>query len=248
MDIFGRRLCGTVEKKKTYLIIIDKITECYLAGNLKPGERLPSERELASQFNVSRTTIREALRIMELNGFIDIRQGGGSYVKVSSFQSSNEEIMTAVKTENPRVYEMLELRRALEAESAFLAAKRATSADLEKLCTALNNMALSKDNPELGLKADLDFHIGIAEATHNTIFIDLIHTLTEHMRDTIRTTQSHRFKDPSRYSDTMYEHKEIYLAIASGNANWAKELMEGHITKIREELAVSMVYGIGEET
>jgi GntR family transcriptional regulator, transcriptional repressor for pyruvate dehydrogenase complex len=234
------------EKKKTYLVLVDKITECYLAGNLNPGERLPSERELASQFNVSRTTIREALRAMELNGLIEIRQGGGSYVKVSDVQSRKEEIITAVKTENPLVYEMLELRRALEVESAFLAAKRATSADLEKLRTTLNNMALSKQNPELWLKADFDFHIGIAEATHNSIFIELIHTLRGHMEDTIKATQNHRFKDLSRYADTMEEHKEIYLAIAAENANRAKELMERHITNIREELVESMVFDIGK--
>lgn len=233
------------EKKKTYLVLVDKIIECYLGGNLKPGERLPSERELAGQFNVSRTTIREALRTMELNGLIDIRQGGGSYVKVSDVHARKEEIITAVKSENPLVYEMLELRRALEVESSFLAAKRATSADLEKLRIALNHMALSKQDPELALKADLDFHIGIAVATHNSIFIELIHTLKGHMEDTIRATQNHRFKDPSRYEDTMEEHKEIYLAIASGNGDRAKELMEGHITKIRAELVESMVIDIG---
>ncbi|MDF2039883.1 FadR/GntR family transcriptional regulator [Cytobacillus oceanisediminis] len=233
------------EKKRTYLVLVDKIIECYLGGNLKPGERLPSERELAGQFNVSRTTIREALRTIELNGLIDIRQGGGSYVKVSDVQSRKEEIITAVKAENPLVYEMLELRRALEVESSFLAAKRATSADLEKLRSALNQMALAKQNQELGLKADLDFHIGISEATHNSIFIELIHTLRGHMEETIKATQKQRFKDPSRYEDTMEEHKEIYLAIASGNGDRAKELMEGHITKIREELVVSMVFDLG---
>ncbi|KON88846.1 GntR family transcriptional regulator [Sporosarcina globispora] len=235
------------EKKKTYLVLVDKIKECYLAGNLNPGERLPSERELAGQFNVSRTTIREALRTIEQNGLIEIRQGGGSYVKVPDFQSRKEEIITAVQAQNPLVYEMLELRRALEVESAFLAAKRATSADLEKMRTALNQMALSKQNPDLGLKADLDFHIGISEATHNSIFIELIHTLKGHMEDTIKATQKHRFKDPSRYEDTLVEHKEIYLAIASGNGDRAKELMEGHITKIRGELVASMLVDIGNE-
>ncbi|WP_210367027.1 FadR/GntR family transcriptional regulator [Bacillus sp. REN3] len=233
-------------RKKTYLVLVDKITERYLNGNLKPGDRLPSERELASQLNVSRTSIREALRFMEQNGLIEIRQGGGSFVKVFDLQSRKEEIMKAVKEENPMVYEMLELRRALEVESAFLAAKRATSTDLEKLRTALMNMALSKQNPELGLKADIDFHTGIVEATYNSIFIKMIHTLSSHMEDTIRATQKHRFKDPSRYEDTLDEHKEIYLAIASGNANRAKELMEEHITKIREELVESMVVDIGK--
>lgn len=229
------------EKKKAYLVLIDRLAECYLAGALEPGERLPSERELANRFNVSRTTVREALRTMEQQGLIEIRQGGGSFVKVSNFQAQKKEMMTAVRPENPLVFEMLELRRALEVESAFLAAMRASPLDLEKLRIALNNMTLAKRNPELGLKADLDFHIGIAKATHNSIFIDLMETLREHMEDTIKATQNHRFKNPARYADTLEEHKEIYLAIASGNAHRAKELMEEHITKIRTELAETMV-------
>lgn len=241
------RLWSTLEKKKTYQVIVDKITEFFLAGNLKPGERLPSERELASQFKVSRTSIREALRTMEQNGLIEIRQGGGSYIKATDFQSRKEEITAAIiKAENHLVYEMLELRRALEVESAFLAAKRATSTDLEKLRTALENMAVSTQNIELGHKADLDFHIGIVESTHNSIFINLIHTLSDHMKDTIRATRRHRFTDPSRYEDTMDEHKEIYLAIASGNADKAKGLMEEHITRIREELTEMIVSNIGK--
>lgn len=236
------------EKKKTYEVIMDKITEFFLTGNLKPGEKLPSERELASQFKVSRTSIREALRAMELNGLIEIRQGGGSYIKASDFQSRKEEITAAIiKAENHLVYEMLELRRAIEVESAFLAAKRATSQDLQQLRSALEKMAHSPEDIELGLKADLDFHIGIVEATHNSIFIDLIHTLSEHMEDTIRATRRHRFTaEPERYEDTMDEHKEIYLAIASGKGDKAKELMEGHITRIREELTESIVFHIGK--
>lgn len=223
------------------------MTEFYLAGNLMPGEKLPPERELARQYKVSRTSIREALRTMELNGLIEIRQGGGSYVKASDSQSRKEEITASIiKAENHLVYEMLELRRVLEVESAFLAAKRATSMDLEKLRTALETMTLSTQNIELGLKADLDFHMGIVKATHNSIFIDLIQSLSEHMKDTIRATRSHRFTDPERHEDTMEEHKQIYLAIASGNANRAKELMEEHITRIREELTESIVSNIGK--
>lgn len=238
---------GNQEKKKTYQVIVDKITEFFFAGDLKPGEKLPSERELAGQFKVSRTSIREALRTMELSGLIEIRQGGGSYIKASDFQSRKEEITAAIiKAENHLVYEMLELRRAIEVESAFLAAKRATSQDLEKLRSALEKMALSAQNTELGLTSDVDFHIAIVEATHNSIFIDLIQTLSEHMKDTIRATRRHRFTDPERHVDTMDEHKEIYLAIASGDADRAKELMEEHIARIREELTDSIVSHIGK--
>ncbi|MDR0139548.1 FadR/GntR family transcriptional regulator [Metabacillus idriensis] len=233
--------------KRTYEIIVEQLREYFLNGDLNPGDKLPSERELASRFNVSRTSIREALRMLELRGAIDIRRGGGSYIKTTEFPLSTEELSSVItKAENHLVYEMLELRRALEAESAYLAAQRATSLDLEKIRKALEQMAASKNDVESGLEADLHFHLSIVNAAHNSLFIKLIHTMTEHMEDTIRTTRRHRLTDPARAQDTLDEHKEIYLAIASGNAAQARILVEEHITRIRSELSETFLADLGE--
>lgn len=132
---------------------------------------------------------------------------------------------------------MLELRRALEVESVSLAAQRATSADLEKIRQSLEQMAVSGQDAEAGVQADLHFHLQIVYATQNKLLINLVQTLTERMEDTIRATRKHRFLDEDRYEDTFEEHKEIYIAIASGNAQEAKKLMEEHITRVRRELS-----------
>lgn len=226
------------QKKKTYEIIVEKIEHFFLDGELRPGDKLPPERELASQFNVSRTSVREALKALEMSGIIEIRQGGGSYIKTSEVQLLTKELSTTiVQAENNLVYEMLELRRALEVESASLAAQRANSQDLEKIRQSLEQMAVSINEVEEGIQADLHFHMQIVHATHNALLINLVQTLTEHMEDTIRATRRHRFLDPSRYEETFDEHKEIYIAIASGNTKKAKLLMEEHITRIRRELS-----------
>ena len=95
------------------------------------------------------------------------------------------------------------------------------------------------------MQADLHFHLQIVQASHNKLLINLVQTLTERMEDTIRATRKHRFLDDNRYEDTFEEHKEIYVAIASGNAQEAKKLMEEHITRIRKELSINFLLELG---
>jgi len=235
-------------KKKAYQVIVDQIREYFLNGELQPGEKLPTERELASRFNVSRTSVREALRKLEIKGIIEIKQGSGSFIKTQEGRSLGEELSsTIIKTEKKLIYEMLELRQALEVECAFLASQRATSEDLERIGKALEMMDRVKNDVELGNQADLSFHINIVLASHNSIFLQLFQTLSEHMQDTIRATRRQRLKDPERTQETIDEHKEIYLAIAAGDANQAKQLMEKHIKQIRRELTESLLSHIGDQ-
>lgn len=234
-------------KKKAYQVIVDQITEYFLNGALQPGEKLPTERELASRFHVSRTSVREALRKLEIKGIIDIKQGSGSFIKSSESHSIGEELSsTILKTEKKLVYEMLELRQTLEVECAFLASQRATSEDLARIGQALEMMDRVKNDVELGIQADLNFHMNIVLASHNTIFSQLFQTLSEHMQDTIRVTRTERLKNVERTQETIDEHKEIYLAIAASDAIQAKQLMEKHIKQIRRELTASLFHHIGE--
>src|SRR5699024_412147 len=143
---------------------------------------------------------------------------------------------TILQTEDDLVYEMLEFRQALEVESAYLAAQRATSEELKKIKQALEMMGSSKGDVEKGVRADLQFHIAIVEATHNTVFINLSKTLYEYMEDTIRATRRHRLSDPSSYEDTFKEHKDIYVAIASGDQHQAEHRMEDLMIRIRSEV------------
>lgn len=235
-------------KKKAYQVVVDQIREYFLDGELQPGEKLPTERELAARFNVSRTSVREALRKLEIKGIIEIKQGSGSFIKTPECHTLGDDLSsTIIKTEKKLIYEMLELRQALEVECAFLASQRATSEDLERIGKALEMMVQVKNDVELGIQADLSFHINIVLASHNSIFLQLFQTLSEHMQDTIRATRRQRLKDPERTQETIDEHKEIYLAIAAGDANQAKQLMEKHIKQIRRELTESLLSHLGEQ-
>lgn len=236
----------TQPKKKAYQVIVDQINEYFLNGKLKPGDKLPTERDLASRFNVSRTSVREALRKLEIKGIIEIKQGSGSFIKTSEVLAVEEISSTIMNAEKKLIYEMLELRRMLEVECASLASQRATSEDLNRIREALEMMDHAKNDVELGLQADLNFHISIVYASHNSIFLQLIKTLSGHMQDTIRATRRQRLANHERNQDTINEHKEIYLAIATGDAGQAAQLMEKHITQIRKELTESLLDHIGE--
>src|SRR5699024_1357325 len=105
---------------------------------------------------------------------------------------------------------------------------------------ALEMMGSSKGDVEKGVRADLQFHIAIVEATHNTVFINLSKTLYEYMEDTIRATRRHRLSEPSRYEDTLKDHNDIDVAIASADQHQAKQLTKQHIRQIRDEWRESL--------
>ncbi|MBT2582848.1 FadR family transcriptional regulator [Planococcus sp. ISL-109] len=224
-------------KKRTYEFIVEQINVLCLEKNLRPGDRLPSERDLATLFGVSRNSIREALKGLESRGVIEIRQGGGSFLAASKRDMLGNELGTHIdETKALLIDEMLELRRAFEVEAASLAAQRATAENLEAIRQVLAQMAGAANDPELGVQADLDFHLQVANATKNQLLIDLMETLSIRMEENIRATRRHRFTDASRHQDTLKEHEEIYLAIADGNSELAKQLMNRHISRIRLEL------------
>ncbi|MGH2317771.1 FadR/GntR family transcriptional regulator [Planococcus sp. SE5232] len=224
-------------KKRIYELIVEQINMICLEQNLQPGDRLPSERDLASRFGVSRNSVREALKDLESKGVIETRQGGGSFLAPSKRDVLGTELRTHIdETHTQLIDEMLELRRAFEVEAVSLAAQRATAENLEAIRRVLSQMAEAVDDPEMGVQADLDFHLQVAYATKNQLLIDLMETLAKRMEENIRATRSQRFTDKGRHQDTLKEHEEIYRAIAEGNSDLAKQLMEKHISRIRLEL------------
>lgn len=229
---------ATSVKQKVYEIVFQKIQNAILAGQYNVGDKLPSERELAAQYQVSRNSIREAIRLLELGNLVEIKHGDGTFIKSITLHQAQDKLANVLlKTDKTVLYEMLELRFILESQCAYLAASRATAADLEKMARALDIMKDAYDDEELGLQADLAFHIAIAEATHNHVLVQLIASLEPHMWNTIEATRKHRLAKKNNITRTFEEHKEIYIVISRGESEQAKILMENHIRTIRQELS-----------
>lgn len=229
------------EKKKRFEMVLDKIEQNFLSNQLQVGDKLPSERDLANLFDVSRNSVREALQVLALRNIIEIRRGGGSYVKQSNAQFIEELSERVTVAEEHLIFEMLEVRRALEVEAISLAAQRASADDLNKIRKSLKKMAVSVEDDVAGAEADFEFHMHIINASHNSILIHLAETLMGQMEKTIYATRQHRFVNLDRYEETFNEHKDIYIALASGDGALAKSLMERHLTKMRRELSEDSV-------
>lgn len=229
------------EKKKRAEVVLAKIEENFLNQQLRIGDKLPSERDLANLFGVSRNSVREALQILALRGVIVIRRGGGSYVTQSNRQFMDELSERLTVTDEHLIFEMLEVRSALEVEAVSLAAQRATAEDLNNIRKSLKEMAVFGEDEQAEAQADFHFHMHIIKASHNSILIHLAETLMEQMEETVYVTRKHRFVNLDRYEETYNEHKNIYIALASGDSELAKSLMETHLSKVRKELSKESV-------
>lgn len=229
---------ATTTKQKVYEMVFQKLQQDILARSYEIGDKLPSERELAVTYQVSRNSIREAIRLLELKNLVEIKHGDGTFIKNRSLQTTKTDLInTLLNTDKTSLYEMLEVRFILESQCAYFAALRANTQDFEQLASALEMMKAAADDETLGIQADLNFHLAIAKATHNQVLVDLIASLVPHMRNTIEVTRKYRLAEKTNISRTFDEHKEIYLAISRGDSEQAKTLMEKHIRTIRQELS-----------
>lgn len=221
-----------------------------LEGSLKPGDRLPPERELATELGVSRPSLREAIQKLASKGMVQSRQGGGTYVTnrlASTFFDPWQEMLGA----HPTLREdMLEFRRMLEGQAAEWAAERATEADLTRLTQAFAamNAAFDGDDSELRSATDIAFHQAIGEATHNALIGHLSSALLRLMQDNIRLNLGELKSIPAAISLLKNQHAAIHAAIVEHKPAAARAAAETHIDFVRESLAQSLRSAARRET
>ena len=210
-----------------------------LEGSLKPGDRLPPERELAIELGVSRPSLREAIQKLASKGMVQSLQGGGTYVTdrlESSFFDPWQDMMGA----HPNLREdLLEFRRMLEGQAAEWAAERATESDLARLKQAFETMnnAFGADDLDHRSSADIAFHQAIGEATHNVLIGHLSAALLRLMHDNIRLNLGELKNIPAAISLLESQHAGIYAAICERKPAAARAAAETHIDFVRESLA-----------
>jgi GntR family transcriptional repressor for pyruvate dehydrogenase complex len=203
--------------------IMAQLVESVRQGKLQPGERLPSERELAEQLGVSRASVREALRALSLKGLVVSRPGAGTFVATGILEAS------AVPPEDERALrDIFELRMLLEPPIAALAAQRAAPADIERLRAILKEQAEQVQRGITGAEADQSFHSALAEATGNSALLRLSSTLMA----VLAPTRDERLQTPQRIRLSLQSHQRILDAVAAGNLKEARQAMEEHIGQV----------------
>lgn len=206
-------------------LILDQLHALLTEGRMQPGDLLPSERFLAEKLNVSRGTLREALRILEHQGVIETRAGGGRRLRqlaVEEFDLSPDEYVSLLRT--AAAVDLMEARQALEERIVELACERATSEDIQNINEALHGPDAFSAEEGAGDKA---FHLAIAAATHNFVFVRMMSLhldLVKGIRQKILTEE--------RKQEMFAEHDAIYRAIAARNPAEARAAMIRHRQKV----------------
>lgn len=226
-----------IKTKKVYEEIVDQIKEMIDSGELKPGDRLMAERELAERMQVGRSAVREAFRALEAMGIIEIRPGEGTFISRADADSFLEEIALLLMTEKDSVKELLELRKILEVESAGLAALRHTKEDLENMENALREMEADLNAGELGDEADLRFHYAIAVGTGNSMLIKLMQTISDTMKSGLKYSREKLYRTPGTPQRLLKEHQVICGAIKNGDVKRARRAMYDHLDKVEKALS-----------
>lgn len=217
--------------------LVDTLTDRIKQGDLKTGDRLPTEVELIEQYGVSRTVVREAIARLKADGLVDTRHGIGTFVLDPSqhvrIATDPQEVQTIKE-----VLQMLEFRLCIEPETAALAAQRRSAADLETIRTALDEVTQHRIKGEDSTAADFAFHQSIARASNNQFFLRTLEFLG--MRAIPRTqVRTHHYQALPRqqYLEVVnQQHEAIYTAIAAGDAEKARTAMHTHLSASLDRL------------
>ena len=195
--------------------------------HLQPGERLPSERELAKLFGVSRTVIREAMRAMAAKGLVEVQSGSGTILRTLTAETVSKSFSMLLRQGRPHVdYDKVnEVRRLLEIEIAGLAAQRRTPEDLDKLQAIVLDMNVMKNDRDSFAQMDVMFHVALAEATYNELFVIMLESLSDVMLE-VRLIG---FDVPDAPQNAIDYHYRIYEQVRDGNIQASREAMAEHL-------------------
>ena len=219
--------------------IISQIERLILEGALKPGNKLPPEREFAELLGVSRPSLREALLKLEARGLISTRRGGGYAVADVTAPTLTDPLVHLLQQHPPAAYDILELRHGLEEIAASLAATRATEADrkeIKRRYTALAKADKRKTDAVKGADADLEFHMVMAEASHNVALMHVMRGLMNLIRTSSSRFRERIFSLQGGRNVLNDQHRAIYQAVMKGDAKSAREAVHLHLSFIETTL------------
>lgn len=221
-----------VQTSRLYEQIVQQIEDSIRNGGLKEGDQLPAERELAQQFGVSRTAVREAVKTLREKGLVEAYPGRGTFITTGtshSFKLTLDRMMRGGPSE--ATAHLTEVREILEPEIAALAAQRGNEENLSAMREAISLMDSTQNDAEAFIEGDLDFHLALAEAAANPLILSLIDSIVGLLRE--QRTRTYFVKGgPER---GQYHHKRILEAIEYRDPQGAREAMRAHLRQVRED-------------
>jgi DNA-binding FadR family transcriptional regulator len=215
---------SNAHEPRLYRVVADRIQELIRNENIAAGERLPSERDLATKLSVSRASLREALIALELGGVIEVRGGSGVYV-------SELPEPAALPEAGPGPFEVLSARRLIESEIAAIAARVATDSAIDAILQAVVEMEKHHSDYSSNEQADRNFHLAIARATGNSALVGSLNYLWDQRGRLWHKLKEH-FQTEELRQETLKDHRRILEAIAAHDPAAARKAMRAHLERV----------------
>ena len=237
LDSLGAKpLYRAVKTSRLYEQIVQQVEESILKGQLKPGDQLPAERDLAQSFGVSRTAVREAVKTLREKGLVEAYSGRGTFVTncTSNAIRQSLDLMFRVSQQEGSIH-LAELRQVLEPEIAALAASRIEEQLLTTMREAVFAMDRSLHDPDAYIEADLDFHLAMAEAVGNPLILSLLDSIVGLLRE----QRSRIFSVDGGPERGQFHHKRILQAIERRDPDAARDAMRAHLGQVCEDSSSS---------
>lgn len=219
---------GPIRSTRIYEEIVRQIKALISEGRLKSGDQLPPERDLAEQFKVSRTSVREALRTLESLGLIEIRPGEGTFVREVSVESLIEPLAQVILSHREAVAELFEARRLLEPAIAGLAARRSSRDEIQEMERILDDQAKAVAAGLTGLDQDAAFHAAIAASARNRAITRIVNALM----DLLTQSREESLQTPGRPTRSHEDHRRILDAIRRRDEAAAQTAMRDHLVAV----------------
>jgi GntR family transcriptional repressor for pyruvate dehydrogenase complex len=217
--------------------IVLRLCEQIRQGQLRPGDRLTAERELADQLRVSRSSLREALRTLELAGLVESRHGGGTYVRDAVAWDAVSPLALVLQASGDAVGDLWEIRLIVEPEIAGRAAIRATPEDLAALEDALTRQVAALGRVEESVGADRELHKALARASHNSVAVRVVELIGALLFE----GRSHFVALEERQQSALRCHREIVDAVRQGDPEAARSAMRRHLQEVEAHIVATLV-------
>jgi GntR family transcriptional repressor for pyruvate dehydrogenase complex len=221
-----------IRKTRIYEEVVSQIHELIREGKFKARDQLPSERELAETFKVSRTSVREALRALEAQGLVVSRTGAGNFVAELPIESLVAPLAAMLIEEKDALADIFEMRKLIEPHIASLAAERATKRDIDRMKKILDKQREAVSRGETGVDADAELHFAIGRATQN----QALEKLVSGLMDILSHSREESLQTKDRRKASIESHRKILVAIETHDTKKAREAMLFHIEQVEDNV------------
>lgn len=215
-----------------------QIRELIQAGELHRGERLPSERELCERLGVSRTVVREAIKMLRASGLVKVRLGVGTFIAEEPANILEGTLNYANDQEARKIFDLQQVREVLEPAAAALAAQHAKPEDIQKIEQAILDMERSMQNGYRYVEADKAFHLALAEATQNSILVILVNSIVDLLQEVMRLA----IDSPGAGERSSVYHRRILAAIVARDVDEACSAMTEHMQQAKLDVQATLRY------